>query len=72
MSHHKNAEKNHKLMTANISFKEVVTFQYMGMTTINQNCIHKDTKSRLNLENARCYSVQNLFVFPSPLLELKD
>jgi hypothetical protein len=60
MSDNQNAGQNHNFMTANNSFKNSVKSKYLGTTVTNQNCIHKEIKSRLNLENACHHSVQNL------------
>jgi len=35
-------------------------FKYLEMTVTNQNCIHEEIKSRLNLGNACYYSLQSL------------
>jgi hypothetical protein len=41
------------------------------MTLTNQNDIHDEIKSSSNSGNACYYSVQNLFVFPSPIKKPK-
>jgi hypothetical protein len=60
MSHHQNSGQNQNLRIANESFENVVKFKYLRMTLTNQNYIHDEIKSRLNLGNAYYYSVQNL------------
>jgi hypothetical protein len=52
------AGQNHCIKVTNKSFGNVPNFKYMGMT-INQNCIHKAIKSRLNSENICCHAFQN-------------
>jgi hypothetical protein len=53
-------------MIANKSFEDVVKFKHFGMAITNQNCFHKEIKSRLIVRSACCHSVQNLL--PSHLL----
>jgi hypothetical protein len=67
LSHHQNAGQNHNLLITNESLENGENFKYLGMTVTNQNCIHEEIKSRLNLGNACCHSVKNFFVFLSPL-----
>jgi hypothetical protein len=57
MSHHPNSGLNQNIMVANESFENVVKFRYLET---NQNDIHDEIRSRLNLGNSCYYSVQNL------------
>jgi hypothetical protein len=54
MSCHQNSGQNQNIRIANDLFENA------GMTLTNQNNIHDEIKSRLNSQNARCHSVQNL------------
>jgi hypothetical protein len=60
MSHHPNSGQNQNTRIASEVFEKVKKFKYLGMTLTNQNDIHDEIKSRLNLGNACYYSVQNL------------
>jgi hypothetical protein len=60
MSCHLNSGQNWNIRIANESFEKVAKFKYLEMTLTNQNDIHDEIKSRLNLGNACYYSVQNL------------
>jgi hypothetical protein len=60
MSHHPNSGQNQNIRVANELLENVASFKYLGMTLTNQNVIHHEIKSRLNLGNTCYYSVQNL------------
>jgi hypothetical protein len=60
MSLHPNSGQNQNIRIANESFENMAKFKYLGTTLTNQNDIHDEIKSRLNLGNAYYCSVQNL------------
>jgi hypothetical protein len=43
--------------TSNTYFENEAEIKYLGMTIINQNFIHEEIKSRLNLNNASYYNL---------------
>jgi hypothetical protein len=60
MSRYQKAGQRHSIPTENRSFEYVAKFKYLGRTLTDQNCIHKEIKSRLNLGNTCYHSVQRL------------
>lgn len=58
-----NTGQNHEKKTPDKSFESVVKFMYFGMTTVSQNCVLEDIKSRLTLGNACNHLVQNILLF---------
>jgi hypothetical protein len=52
--------QKHSIKIANRSFEDVAKFRYLGTTLTDQNCMHKEIKSRLNSGNACCHLVQSL------------
>jgi len=60
MSRDQNAGQSHSVKTDNSSIERVEEFKYLGKTLTNKNSIQEEIKSRMKLENACYYSVQNL------------
>jgi hypothetical protein len=46
------AGQRQSIKIANRSFEDVAMFKFLGTTLTDQNCIHKEIKSRLNSGNA--------------------
>jgi hypothetical protein len=59
MSHHQTAGQ-YNIKVVNKSLKNGTNLKYLGMMVLNQNRIHEEIKSRLNLGNAYYQTVQNL------------
>jgi hypothetical protein len=62
MSRYLNSGQNQNIRMADESFENVAKFKYLGTTPTNQNDIHIEIKSRLNMGNAWFYSVQNFYL----------
>jgi sorting nexin-29 len=54
------AGQTQSIKIGNRSFEIVARFKYLGTTLTDQNCIHEEIKSRLNLGNACYHSVQSI------------
>jgi hypothetical protein len=57
MSHRQKIGQKHSIKIVNRSFEDVGKFRYLGTTLIDQNCMHKEINSRLNLCTACYHSV---------------
>jgi hypothetical protein len=55
---------NTKLLVAKKSFQNTESLKYLDMIVTNQNCIHEETESKLNLGSTCYHAVTESFVFP--------
>jgi hypothetical protein len=60
MSSHQNTSHSRNIKIASRSFENVTKFKYFRTIATDQILIQKEIKSRLNSDNARYHSVQNL------------
>jgi hypothetical protein len=60
MSRSRKIGQTHSIKIRNRSFEDVAKFKYLRTTLTDQNCMHEEIKSRLNLGNAGYHSVQSL------------
>jgi hypothetical protein len=66
MSRSQKIGQKHSIKIVNRLLEDVGEFRYLGTTLTDQNCMHKEIKSRLNSGNA-CYHlvVQSLVFLPA-------
>jgi hypothetical protein len=60
MSHSQKIGQKHSIKIGNRSFEDVAKSKYLGTTLTDQNCMHEEIKSRLNLGDTCYRSVQSL------------
>jgi hypothetical protein len=61
--HHNSAQQNPNINIRNRFFEKVAKFRELGIMVTDQNCIHKEVKSRLNSENARNFTILQFRIF---------
>jgi hypothetical protein len=73
ISHKQNADKNQNTDTGNNSFKTMAKFKSLGTTLAYQNCVHEESKCRLNLWNVAtlCSTIFYLGICHLKTLRLK-
>jgi hypothetical protein len=60
MSRHPNWRQHQSVRIANETFENMAKSKYLGTTLTDQNDIHGEIKSQLNLWNACYHSVANI------------
>jgi hypothetical protein len=60
MSHSQKIGQKHSIKIANRSFEDVTKLKYLVTPPTDQNCMHEEIKSRINLGNACYHSDQSL------------
>jgi hypothetical protein len=60
MSRSQNEGQNHNRKISNGSLETMADFKYLGAAIADQNLIHGEIKSRLNLGDACYHSIENL------------
>jgi hypothetical protein len=64
MSRGQKKGEKYGIKIVNMSFERVAKFKYLETTLADQNYMHEEIKSRLNLGNACCHSVQSSVLLP--------
>jgi hypothetical protein len=59
MSRFQKAGQTHSIKRGNRTFEDLLKFKYLGTALRDQNCMHEESKSRLNSGNACYHSVQS-------------
>ena len=59
-SRHKNVIQNQNIAIGNLSYENVETFRYLGVTVTNTKDIREEIKRRINMGNACYYSLQKI------------
>jgi hypothetical protein len=57
------AGQRQSIKIVNRSSEDVAQLKYLGTTLTDQNCMHKQIKSRINSGNASYHSVQSILSF---------
>jgi glycerol-3-phosphate O-acyltransferase len=65
ISHSQKIGQRHSIKIANRSFEDVAKFKNLGTTLTDQNCMHKEIKSRLNSGDTCYHSVQSSVLPPA-------